>query len=102
MISAPGMRYRQWLNRRGVWLGSSRKNRLAGETRAAANTAILRIASERAANIAPVIAELHAGGAKSLRDIAAGLNQRGIATARGGTWTATQVARVMARSSITK
>ena len=53
-------------------------------------------------NIAPIIAELQAGGATSLQDIAARLNQRGITTARGGTWSAKQVARVFARRTATK
>jgi recombinase len=56
-----------------------------------------RIANERAADIAPVIAELWQAGAKSLNAIADGLNERGIPTARGGHWSATQVARVLAR-----
>lgn len=33
----------------------------------------------------------------SLRAVPAGLNERGITTARGGQWTATQVMRVMGR-----
>jgi hypothetical protein len=46
-----------------------------------------------------VIAELQAGGAEPLRAIAAGLNARGIPTARGnGQWSAAQVARVMERA----
>ena len=50
----------------------------------------------RAADLAPIIAELQAAGATSLRAIAAGLNARGIPTARGtGTWSAVQVARVL-------
>jgi hypothetical protein len=85
-------------------VGSSRKNvKPTGEPRAAAVAAILRVASERAvSNIAPIIAEIRAGGATSLRDIAAGLNQRGITTPRGGTWSAKQVARVVARSGLTE
>ena len=85
-------------------MGSSRKDvKLTGKPRAAATAAILRVANERAANnIAPIIAELRAGGATSLQDIAAGLNQRGITTARGGTWSARQVARVLARSPVIK
>jgi hypothetical protein len=55
-------------------------------------------AVERAADIAPIIAELQAAGAISLRAVAEGLNERGIPTARGnGIWSATQVARVLAR-----
>jgi hypothetical protein len=56
-----------------------------------------RIANERAADIAPVIAELRQAGAKSLNEIADGLNERGITAARGGSWSASQVARVLAR-----
>jgi hypothetical protein len=41
-----------------------------------------------------------ASGAESLRAIAAGLNARGIPTARGaGQWSAVQVARVIERHS---
>jgi len=78
----------------------SHKNvKLTDKSRIAAAASILRVANERVANnIAPIIAEIRAGGATSLQDIAAGLNQRGITTARGGTWSARQVARVLARS----
>ena len=44
-------------------------------------------------------AELRAAGATSLRAIAAGLNERGIPTARGGAWNAPQVMRVLARGT---
>jgi hypothetical protein len=47
--------------------------------------------------VAPAIGEAQAAGAKSLRDIAAALNGRGIATARGGKWEATTVANVLKR-----
>jgi len=66
--------------------------------RLARGAAMARIASERAAAIAPIIAEIRAAGATSLRAIVAGLIQRGIPTARGtGSWSASQVARVMSR-----
>jgi len=45
--------------------------------------------------LAPIVAEIKAAGAMSLREIAAGLNQRGIQTARGGAWSAVQVKRVL-------
>jgi hypothetical protein len=62
-----------------------------------------RIASERAAALAPIIAEIRAAGAATLRDIAAGLNQRGIPTARGtASWSRTQVNRVMSRPELRK
>lgn len=53
-------------------------------------------AAARAADLAPIISELRASGASSLRQIAEGLNQRGIPTARGGEWSAVQVQRVLA------
>lgn len=85
--------------KRGVKLGGYRKN--AEFTAAARKAAIAAKAdkvAKRAADLAPVIAELQAAGAASLRVIADGLNQRGIPTARGNAvWSATQVARVMAR-----
>jgi hypothetical protein len=43
--------------------------------------------------------ELQAGGATSLRAIAAGLEERGIPAARGGKWSAVQVARVLEAAS---
>jgi hypothetical protein len=64
----------------------------------AASKAIAHGAKTRAADLAPTIAELQAAGVTSLRAIAAGLNERGIPTARRtGIWSATQVMRVMAR-----
>jgi hypothetical protein len=39
--------------------------------------------------------ELRAGGATSLRAIAAGLEERGIPAARGGKWSAVQVMRLL-------
>ena len=50
---------------------------------------------ERSADLAPAVADLRASGARSLRDIAAGLNDRCIPTARGGQWTAVQVKRML-------
>jgi hypothetical protein len=83
---------------------TSRKNiRPTSKPRAAAVEAILQVANERAGNnIARIISELQAGGAASPQDIAAGLNQRGVTTARGGSWSAKQVARVLARRTATK
>ena len=49
----------------------------------------------RARDLAADIAEIRSGGAVSLRQIAAGLNARNIPTARGGTWSAIQVQRVL-------
>jgi DNA invertase Pin-like site-specific DNA recombinase len=86
--------------RRGVQLGGYCKDpKLTAAARKAGNAANASKAAQRAANIAPVIAELQAAGAASLRAIADGLNQRGIPTARGNAvWSATQVMRVMAQT----
>jgi DNA invertase Pin-like site-specific DNA recombinase len=52
-------------------------------------------AKRRAADIGPIVADIQASGATSLRQIAAALNERHIRTARGREWTATQVIRVL-------
>jgi DNA invertase Pin-like site-specific DNA recombinase len=54
-------------------------------------------AKARAEALRPVLDELKAKGVTSLRTIASALNDRGIKTARGGEWTAMQVARVLDR-----
>ena len=54
-------------------------------------------AERRAAALAPIIAEIRAFGATSLQQIADALNARGIPAARGGSWSKTQVARVLDR-----
>jgi DNA invertase Pin-like site-specific DNA recombinase len=52
---------------------------------------------ERMRDLAPIIADIQAAGARSLRQIAAGLNSRSIPTARGCRWSAVQVKRVLER-----
>ena len=82
--------------RRGVKLGGDRGVIPTAKVRAMAYAAHQKRARMRAADVLPTIAELQAGGAKSLRAIAAGLNQKGIPTARGdGGWSAAQVKRVL-------
>ena len=53
----------------------------------------------RATDLAPTIKELQATGCESLRAIAAGLEERGIPAARGGKWSAMQVARLLEAAS---
>jgi DNA invertase Pin-like site-specific DNA recombinase len=55
-------------------------------------------ARARAADLKPLLADLRVSGAASLRALAAGLNARGIPAARGGTWSAVQVKRVLERA----
>ena len=53
-----------------------------------------------AKNVVPVIRQVQASGITSLRGIAAALDARGICTARGGKWAATQIKTVLARNAI--
>lgn len=53
-------------------------------------------AAARARDLAPVVAELRAVGADSLRKMAEGLNERDVPAPRGGKWSAAQVRRVLA------
>jgi hypothetical protein len=58
-------------------------------------------ADERARQVAPIVAELQASGARGLRAIARGLNERGIRTPRGsGAWKAGQVGQLLARLQV--
>src|SRR5262249_4964701 len=68
--------------------------------RAAARAARTAKAAARAADLAPVIAELRAAGVTSLGVIARALNERGIETARGSTWTPMAVSRVIKRGTL--
>jgi DNA invertase Pin-like site-specific DNA recombinase len=78
---------------RGARLGN-RTNLAAAQALGAARTA--EAARRFAANVAPVIREIQNSGVSSLRGVAAALNARGVRTARGGRWAATQVGAVLA------
>jgi hypothetical protein len=72
--------------------------RATQKARAAALRQLTARANIRAADVVPVIAELKSAGITSLRGIAAGLDERGISTARGrGPWTPAQVRSVLKR-----
>ena len=71
---------------RGVLLGN--RTNLA-EARAKGHAAILDAADLFASNVYPVIEQIKAAGASSLRDIARELNARGVRTVRDTTWAAT-------------
>jgi DNA invertase Pin-like site-specific DNA recombinase len=79
---------------RGVRLGSP----TIEAVREAAEAAIRAAADQRAQNVRPVIDAIRAAGVVKQRDIAAALNARGIATARGGRWHASTVQGVLART----
>jgi len=50
-----------------------------------------------AKNVVPIIREIKSTGVASHRGIARSLNARGVATARGGQWTAVQVGSILRR-----
>ena len=84
--------------RRGVKLGGYRANaKLTAKARQTGRDALQLVVSKRAADLAPEIAKLQADGVVSLRAIAKRLNDQGIPTAKGGSWSATQVSRALAR-----
>lgn len=86
---------------RGKKLGGNRGVELSEAARAAGRKRLVERANERATDLAPTIAELQAAGVRSLRGIAAALNERGIPTARGrGEWSAVQVSRALTRRGL--
>jgi DNA invertase Pin-like site-specific DNA recombinase len=98
MISARTKAALAAAKRRGKKLGVNRgtKPSLKAARKGAAATG--ERAAKRAADLAPIIGELQAGGATSLQAIADRLNGGGIPTARGnGRWSPVQVMRVLQR-----
>jgi DNA invertase Pin-like site-specific DNA recombinase len=84
---------------RGVRLGGDRGN-LPAVARRGARASVAarqRVAADRARDLAVVIEELRAEGCASLRQIAAGLNERTITAPRGGAWQVGQVASLLKR-----
>jgi DNA invertase Pin-like site-specific DNA recombinase len=80
--------------RQGATLGN-RTNLAEAQRLGAARTA--EEARRFAENVLPIIQQVQASGVSSLRGIAAVLNARGVRTARGGRWAATQVNAVLGR-----
>jgi DNA invertase Pin-like site-specific DNA recombinase len=79
--------------------GQSLGNPRLADARAIPHAASRAGADAHADTVLPAIREVQDAGAKSLREIAAALNARGIATARGGKWEATTVRNVLRRAS---
>ena len=82
---------------RGKKLGGHRAGQFTDEARAAGRRASKARADAHAAALAPIVAELQADGAWSLRTLAAALNNRRIPTPRGRKWQPGNVARLLAR-----
>jgi DNA invertase Pin-like site-specific DNA recombinase len=87
----------QKAKKRGVKLGEPK----LAEAQAQSRVICTAQADAFAANVLPIIEQIRASGATSLRQIAAALNARGIATARGGMWEAAQVRNILKRSAAT-
>jgi DNA invertase Pin-like site-specific DNA recombinase len=97
MISARTKAALQAAKARGTRLGGFRGVKIDDQARATSVASRKAKSASRADQLAGVVSELQAAGATSLRQIAAGLNDRGIPTARGGQWSAVQVQRVLAQ-----
>ena len=79
---------------RGVSLGNPKLH----VARRNAVEAVSAQADRFAANVLPIIREAQKAGATTLRQIAAALNARGVATARRGQWHAKSVSNVLERA----
>jgi DNA invertase Pin-like site-specific DNA recombinase len=78
--------------------GAKLGNRTNLDEASAKGRAAQRLAADAsAANVVPVIRQIHASGATTLRAVADALNARGIPTARGGKWYSTTVKNVLDR-----
>lgn len=83
---------------RGTVLGGNRGVSISAEAQAMGRAVRTAKANDRAGDLSSILADIKSEGAVTLREIAAGLNARGIPTARGGSWSAVQVSRVLARA----
>ena len=86
---------------RAVKLGAVRWDHLqagGGDRGRVAGIATRRAkASSRAADLAPIIAELRGAGVVTLAALASALNEKSIPAARGGAWSPVQVSRALIR-----
>lgn len=80
---------------RGVKLGNPNIQNAGAKAKLATAAA----ANRTAENVVPVIRQMQEAGARTLREIADGLNARGIPTPRGGKWYATSVKNMLNRSA---
>ena len=94
MISARTKSALQAAKAKGKQLGGLRHRKDGSVVKLDASAIAAGRAARIAKAVAPIIDNIRATGASSLREIATELNGRGIPTARGGQWSATQVQRV--------
>jgi DNA invertase Pin-like site-specific DNA recombinase len=85
---------------RGVRLGNpngAAALKRAGKGAVALRAAVVANADRHARDLVPVLADIRAGGATSLRALAAELNARGMLTRRGGRWHVSTVMNLLDR-----
>jgi DNA invertase Pin-like site-specific DNA recombinase len=98
-ISARTKAALQVAKKRGTKLGNPAHLNEQARTKGRRSSAKVRDsnATEWAMDRAPIVEQLRQAGAKSLRELAAGLNARKTSTVHGGKWSATQVQRLLRR-----
>jgi DNA invertase Pin-like site-specific DNA recombinase len=98
MISSRTKAALQAAKARGVKLGGDRGNlpAVATKARLAGLQTRRRAIAQRGTDLAPILNALRAEGAANLRQLAEGLNARGVPTPRGGLWRPAQVRRLTA------
>ncbi|UPK18890.1 recombinase family protein [Bradyrhizobium sp. 131] len=97
-IAQTGQRGHGAIRRLGNPYGAASLTR-AGKGNAAAIARVQERAKLRALDLAPVLEDIRAGGAKTLSSIAAELNSREMITPRGGKWHSSSVANLLRRLS---
>ena len=80
----------------GKVLGGNKGHKIDAAATALSVASRKALSAERKAEVLPIVRELQAAGATSLRAIAHGLNAQGLSTPRGGSWGPAQVSRVLA------
>jgi hypothetical protein len=83
----------------GRRVSAERFAEIAAEGRKASIISRTAESTDWAKDVRGIIGDIQAGGASSLREIAAGLNERAIPTSKGGSWSAVQVRRIVNRTS---
>lgn len=98
MISARTKAALQAAKARGTKLGGFRGVKIDDAARERSKAARNSVAADRAADLAPLLAELRGAGINSLNATARELTLRGVPTARGSTnWSPAQVSRVLSK-----
>jgi DNA invertase Pin-like site-specific DNA recombinase len=84
--------------RDGQWDRKAKHHLVPGAGQRAASAALRERADQAARDLQPILAEIKASGAVSLRQIGQGLRERGIPSPRGGDWSASAVRNLLMRA----